>query len=55
MEKGIVIKKTEEFVRQRLEKEGTGHDWWHAHRVRMTALKLAKEEGVDLFVVELPS
>ena len=52
MEKELIAK-TEEFVRQTLEGEGTGHDWWHIQRVRNTALTIAKEEQADLLVVEL--
>lgn len=45
---------TEAFARAKLEGEGTGHDWWHLHRVREIALRLAREEGgCDLEVVEL--
>ena len=47
------IQKTEGFVKNRLEGDGTGHDWWHIHRVRNTALELAREENADLYVVEL--
>lgn len=48
-----ILTKTENYVRQKLEGEGSGHDWWHIHRVRNTALKLGQEENADLFVVEL--
>lgn len=48
-----VLAETEAFVRGRMEGEGTGHDWWHVHRVRRMALRLAREEGADPFVVEL--
>ncbi|MCP9292371.1 HD domain-containing protein [Gracilimonas sediminicola] len=48
-----IIEKTEEYVRKKLQGEGTGHDWWHIHRVRNTALQLAKIEDADLFIVEL--
>ncbi|MBP9760362.1 MAG: hypothetical protein KBD24_03265 [Candidatus Pacebacteria bacterium] len=44
---------TETFVRTTLDKEGTGHDYWHSVRVRNTALVLAHEEGADELVVEL--
>jgi len=47
------IKNTEVFVREKLEGEGSGHDWWHIHRVRNMALSIAKQEKADLFVVEL--
>ncbi|WP_428235098.1 HD domain-containing protein [Gracilimonas sp.] len=48
-----IIEKTEEYVKKKLQGEGTGHDWWHIHRVRNTALQLAKIEDADLFIVEL--
>jgi uncharacterized protein len=48
-----VLRRTEEFVRGRMEGEGSGHDWWHMHRVRRTALRLAREEGAGAYVVEL--
>ncbi|SNY28521.1 HD domain-containing protein [Paractinoplanes atraurantiacus] len=48
-----VISAAEELVRERLGADATGHDWFHADRVRRTALRIAREEGADLFVVEL--
>lgn len=45
--------KTEKFVRNIFENEGTGHDWWHVHRVRKYALKIAENEGGDLFLIEM--
>jgi uncharacterized protein len=53
MNKKLILKKTEKYVRGKLGKEGTGHDWWHTHRVRNTALFIAKRERGDLFIVEL--
>lgn len=53
MDSAELISKTEEYVRDELEGEGSGHDWWHIHRVRNTALKLAKEENANTLVVEL--
>ncbi|HEX2190749.1 MAG TPA: HD domain-containing protein, partial [Longimicrobiaceae bacterium] len=47
------LRRTEAYIRERMEGEGSGHDWWHVHRVRCTALRLAGEEGADPFVVEL--
>jgi len=49
----ILVKKTEELVRSKLEGEGTGHDWWHVHRVRNMALTLARQEKASAFTVEL--
>lgn len=48
-----IIRRTEEFVRGRLASEASGHDWWHVHRVRNNALRIARGEPVDTFVVEL--
>jgi uncharacterized protein len=48
-----ILARTEAFVRERMHGDGSGHDWWHVDRVRRTALRLAREEGADLFVVEL--
>lgn len=50
---GEVLARTEAWVREKMSGEGTGHDWWHVHRVRRMALRLARDEGADAFVVEL--
>jgi uncharacterized protein len=47
------IKQTEEYVRKLFANESTGHDWWHIHRVRNNALKIAKTEGGNLFIIEM--
>ena len=39
-----ILQNTELYVRKKLEGEGSDHDWWHIHRVRNTAPRLAKEE-----------
>jgi uncharacterized protein len=36
-----------------MEKDSSGHDWWHIHRVRNLALKIAETEGGDLFLIEM--
>ena len=48
-----IIEKTEKYVQDFFQQEATGHDWWHTHRVRKLALKIAKEERADLFIVEM--
>jgi len=53
MDKEEIIRKTESLVREILSKDSTGHDWWHIHRVRNLALKIAREERADVFMVEL--
>ena len=48
-----IIEKTEKFVQDFFEQEATGHDWWHTHRVRKLALRIAREEKADPFIVEM--
>lgn len=47
------ILKTEEYVKQFLDGEASGHDWWHIHRVRQMALNLASEQSCNLFIIEM--
>jgi uncharacterized protein len=47
------LAKTSDFVREQLGPEPTGHDWWHAERVRLLAAHIAEQERADIFVVEL--
>jgi uncharacterized protein len=49
----LVILKTAQHVKELLDREGTGHDWWHIERVRKNALTIARAEKADLVVVEL--
>lgn len=53
MDRQEIIKKTELFVKKTLSEDSTGHDWWHIHRVRNLAKRIAREEGADIFLVEL--
>lgn len=53
MNKDIIISQTVEFVKQTLANAEGGHDWWHIYRVWKSAKELARNEKVDLFVVEL--
>jgi uncharacterized protein len=48
-----VLTRTVDHVRGLLGSEPTGHDWWHAERVRSLAKHIAAAEGADVFVVEL--
>jgi uncharacterized protein len=53
MNKQLVIKKPEEYVKNIMQGESTGHDLWHVDRVRKTAVLIAKKEKADRFIVEL--
>ncbi|SHH69595.1 HD domain-containing protein [Clostridium grantii] len=53
MDKNLIIEKTKAFVKEKLDGEGTGHDWWHILRVYKSAVFIAKKENANIFVVEL--
>ncbi len=55
MNQDEIIKMTEDYVKKELEKESSGHDWWHTDRVRNMAKSIAKKEGGNLFIIELAS
>lgn len=48
-----IILKAESYVKDILEKDTTGHDFWHIDRVRKVTKTIAKEENADMFVCEL--
>ena len=51
--KETIIKNTENFVKKHLNKEGTGHDWWHIERVMNNANLINKSEKADPLVISL--
>lgn len=53
MNKKTIITKVANVVKQKLEGESSGHDWWHIYRVWKMAKHIGKEEDADMFVVEL--
>jgi uncharacterized protein len=54
MNKESIIKDVVEYVREKLENESSGHDWWHIYRVWKIALRIVEEEkDADLFIVQL--
>ena len=49
-----MIEQTENYVRDELGEDATGHDWFHVDRVRRNALHICKEETAgDAFVIEM--
>lgn len=48
-----IINKTEQFVKQRLSAESTGHDWWHALRVINSARRIHENEGGDWLIIQI--
>ncbi|HSQ87513.1 HD domain-containing protein [Romboutsia sp.] len=53
MDKSSIIKKTKEFVKEKLYGEGSGHDWWHIERVYNMSKFLASKENANNFIVEM--
>jgi uncharacterized protein len=53
VDQDAILQRTEEYVREALSGEGSGHDWWHVYRVRQNARHIGQQENVDLFVVQL--
>lgn len=48
-----LIKKTIEFVKEKLEGTESGHDWFHIERVWKLSLKIQEKEGGDKLIIEL--
>ena len=54
MNQESIIGKAIVYVRELLEGEGSGHDWWHIKRVHDLAVTIAKNyPKADLFIVQL--
>lgn len=53
LDKTEILERTRAHVRQILDGEGSGHDWFHIQRVVNNALNIGKTEKADLFVVEM--
>ncbi|MDZ5610359.1 HD domain-containing protein [Bacillus pseudomycoides] len=53
MKKQKQIQKTVGFVKNILEKDASGHDWYHIERVHKLAISLSEKEGGDRFVIEM--
>lgn len=51
--KKYIIEKTGEFVKEQMEGDCTGHDFWHIERVKKISLHIGRIEGGDLFIIEL--
>ncbi|MCK5824746.1 MAG: HD domain-containing protein [Ichthyobacteriaceae bacterium] len=53
MNKQEILDNTRDYIRAELSGDGTGHDWWHIHRVIKIAMQIGVKEKADLFIVEL--
>ena len=48
-----LVTQTENYIKDVFADEGSGHDWWHIHRVRNLSVKIAEAEGGNRFVIEM--
>ncbi|SDY77064.1 HD domain-containing protein [Bacillus sp. 166amftsu] len=53
MKKQEQIQKTVAFVKNILETDTSGHDWYHIERVHKLAISLSEKEGGNRFVIEM--
>ena len=53
MDQKVVIQKTIEFVKESLADAEGGHDWWHIYRVWNLSKQIARNEKVNMLVIEL--
>jgi uncharacterized protein len=49
----MTMEKVEQQVRELLQHDASGHDWYHIDRVRKLAMQLQREEGGDAFIIEM--
>jgi uncharacterized protein len=47
-----IISDIASIVKQKFEKECSGHDWWHIYRVWQLSKIIAKQEDANTFIVE---
>ena len=52
MNKDLMIEKTKLFVKDKLEYEGSGHDWFHIERVYNLAKYIAQKEMQTLLLLK---
>ena len=53
MNKGKILKISENYVKDNFIKESTGHDWWHIKRVHDLAMKINETEHQNEFVIKM--
>lgn len=53
LQKSQIIKEAMVYLKKHIEKDTTGHDFYHTMRVLKTSVKIAKKEGGDIFTIQL--
>ena len=55
MDKDVILKETKSFVKDKLYKECSSHDWFHIKRVYNLATYICEKEGGDKFIIKMAS
>ena len=48
-----IIEKTKNYVKKKLENDGSGHDWWHIYRVLQNANAINRIEKANDYTIQL--
>lgn len=48
-----IIGKVKEYVKNKCQKDATGHDWWHIQRVYHNAMLINKKEHANPFIITM--
>ena len=53
LDKKAILEAAENFVKEKLAADSSGHDWWHIYRVTKSAEKIAQMESANEFICTL--
>ena len=53
MKEEEIIIKVENYIKNEMYNESSGHDWWHIKRVYNLALKINESEKADKFIIKM--
>ncbi|ALS26129.1 phosphohydrolase [Paenibacillus sp. 32O-W] len=53
MDQESILEQARDYAKSELERDHSGHDWWHVVRVARTARMLAEAEHADVYICEL--
>ena len=53
MNKALILEKTRDFVKDKMYKEGSGHDWFHVERVCNMSKYLAQKKVQICLLLEM--
>lgn len=53
MREDEIVLKVENYIKEKMYNESSGHDWWHIKRVYDLALKINEIENADKFTIKM--